>query len=181
LFPKVPLRLQPNVPKKSRQQPGSPWLLRDECTATRSLGAESNTRDEEESSHQQRYNGRNVSHGVSEEENGGACQLYEVCQPPRPSPPLHYHVDFIEIFTVKQGQLDIYVDRDRKHLLLLPADSATAHVRQPHRTGLPTTAAQPKMDYPRIQSRGWYLSRPPKATCPLSHRHFRESRLAVPL
>src|SRR5258708_10016913 len=41
---------------------------------------------------------------VSEEENSGACQLYEVCLPPRrPSPPLHYHVDFIETFTVKQG------------------------------------------------------------------------------
>ncbi len=118
---------------------------------------------------------------VSEEGNSGACQLYEVCLPPRPSPPLHYHVDFIETFNVKQGQLDIYVDRDQKHLLLLPGDSATAHIRQPHSTGLPTTAAQPKMDYPRIQSRGWYLSRPPKATCPLSHGHFRESLLAVPL
>jgi hypothetical protein len=29
-------------------------------------------------------------------------------------------VDFIETFTVKQGQLDIYVDRDQKYLLLLP-------------------------------------------------------------
>ena len=61
---------------------------------------------------------------VSEEENSGACQLYKVCLPPRPSPPLHYHVDFIETFTVKQAQLDIYVDRDRKHLLLLPGDRA---------------------------------------------------------
>jgi len=25
------------------------------------------------------------------------------------------------------------VDRDQKHLLLLPGDSATAHIRQPHR------------------------------------------------
>src|SRR5260221_14506160 len=39
--PKAPPQL-PNVPEKSRQQPGSPWLLRDECTATGSLGAESN-------------------------------------------------------------------------------------------------------------------------------------------
>lgn len=39
---------------------------------------------------------------VSEDENGGACQLYEVRLPPhRPSPPLHYHVDFTETFTVK--------------------------------------------------------------------------------
>ncbi len=50
---------------------------------------------------------------VSEEENGGACRLYEVRLPPhRPGSPLHYHVDFIETFTVKQGKLDIYVDRD---------------------------------------------------------------------
>jgi mannose-6-phosphate isomerase-like protein (cupin superfamily) len=71
---------------------------------------------------------------VSEQENGGACQLYEVRLPPhRPSPPLHYHVDFIETFTVRQGKLDIYVDREQKHLLLQPGDSATAHLRQPHR------------------------------------------------
>jgi hypothetical protein len=51
--------------------------------------------------------------------NAPQLQLYEVCQPPhRPSPPLHYPVDFIETFTVKQGQLDIYVDRDQKRLLL---------------------------------------------------------------
>ena len=71
---------------------------------------------------------------VGQEENSGACQLFEVCLPPyRPCPPLHYHVDFIETFTVKQGQLDIYVDRDQKYLPLLPGDSATAHIRQPHR------------------------------------------------
>ena len=64
---------------------------------------------------------------VSDEENGGACQLYEVRLPPhRPSPPLHYHVDFIETFTVKQGELDIYALRDQKHLLLQPGESATA-------------------------------------------------------
>jgi quercetin dioxygenase-like cupin family protein len=71
---------------------------------------------------------------VSDEENGGSCQLYEVGLPPhRPSPPLHYHVDFIERFTVKEGKLDIYVDRDQKHLLLQPGESATAQIRQPHR------------------------------------------------
>jgi hypothetical protein len=58
---------------------------------------------------------------IGEEENSRTCQLFEVCLPPyRPCPPLHYHVDFIETFTVKQGQLDIYVDRDQKYLLLLP-------------------------------------------------------------
>jgi hypothetical protein len=60
--------------------------------------------------------------------NAPQLRLSEVCQPPhRPGPPLHYQVDFIETFTVKQGQLDIYVDRDRKHLLLSPGDGATAH------------------------------------------------------
>jgi len=29
LFAKVPLLAQPNVPEKSRQQPGSPWLKTD--------------------------------------------------------------------------------------------------------------------------------------------------------
>lgn len=39
---------------------------------------------------------------VSDEDNSGACQLYEVFLPPRrPSPPLHYPADFIETFTVK--------------------------------------------------------------------------------
>jgi hypothetical protein len=34
---------------------------------------------------------------VSEQENGGACQLYEVRLPPhRPSPPLHYQVVFVK-------------------------------------------------------------------------------------
>jgi quercetin dioxygenase-like cupin family protein len=71
---------------------------------------------------------------VSDEENSGACQLYEVFLPPRrPSPPLHYHVDFIETFTVKQGKLDIYVGRDQKHLLLQPGENVTAQIRQPHR------------------------------------------------
>jgi quercetin dioxygenase-like cupin family protein len=71
---------------------------------------------------------------VSDEENNGVCQLYEVFLPPhRPSPPPHYHVDFTETFTVKQGKLDFYVDSDQKHLLLQPGESATAQIRQPHR------------------------------------------------
>jgi quercetin dioxygenase-like cupin family protein len=78
--------------------------------------------------------GETLNLPVGEEENSGAGQLFEVCLPPyRPFPPLHDHVGFIETFTVKQGQLDIYVDRDQKYPLLLPGDSATAHIRQPHR------------------------------------------------
>ena len=71
---------------------------------------------------------------VSDEENNGACQLYEVFLPPhRPSPPLHYHVDFTETFTVKQGKLDFYVGRDQKRLMLQSGQSTTAEIRQPHR------------------------------------------------
>jgi mannose-6-phosphate isomerase-like protein (cupin superfamily) len=71
---------------------------------------------------------------VSEEENGGACQLYEVLLPPhRPGPPLHYHLDFIETFAVKHGQLDLYLGKELKHLPLVSGESATAQIRQPHR------------------------------------------------
>jgi mannose-6-phosphate isomerase-like protein (cupin superfamily) len=71
---------------------------------------------------------------ISEDENGGACQLYEVRLPPHwPSPPMHYHVDFTETFTVKEGKLDIYVGREQKRLLLLAGESVTAEIRQLHR------------------------------------------------
>jgi hypothetical protein len=78
-------------------------------------------KDEEESSHRRQCNGRNVNPARRRGGEQRACQLCEVCLPPyRPGPPLHYHVDFIETFTEKQGQLDIHVDRDQKYLLLLP-------------------------------------------------------------
>jgi hypothetical protein len=51
----------------------------------------------------------------------------------RTGPPLHCHVDFTETVTVKGGNLDIYVGKDRKHLLLQTADSATAEIKQPHK------------------------------------------------
>ena len=73
---------------------------------------------------------------VSEQKNGGAYQLYDVHLPPhRPGPPLHYHVDFTEKFTVKQGKLNTYLGRDPKHLLLQLGESATAQIRQPHSVG----------------------------------------------
>jgi quercetin dioxygenase-like cupin family protein len=71
---------------------------------------------------------------VSDEDNKGLSHLYEVFLPPhRPSPPLHYHVDFTETFAVKQGKLDFYEDRDQKHRLLQAGESATAQIRQPNR------------------------------------------------
>ena len=48
-------------------------------------------------------------------------------------PPLHYHADFVETFTVKQRKLEVYLGKDEKHLVLKPGGSATAHIRQPHR------------------------------------------------
>jgi mannose-6-phosphate isomerase-like protein (cupin superfamily) len=70
---------------------------------------------------------------VSEQESAGARQLYQVALPPwRPSPPLHYHVDFTETFSVVEGVLDVYLGRERKHLLLKPEESVTVPVRQLH-------------------------------------------------
>src|SRR6266576_1659106 len=59
-------------------------------------------KDEEESSHQKQCNGRNVNHARQREGEQRCMPLYELCQPPRSSPPLHYHVDFIETFTVNR-------------------------------------------------------------------------------
>ena len=63
---------------------------------------------------------------VSEEENGGARQLYQVRLPARrPSPPLHYHVAFTETFSVLEGALDMYLGGDRQHILLHQYQSMT--------------------------------------------------------
>jgi mannose-6-phosphate isomerase-like protein (cupin superfamily) len=78
--------------------------------------------------------GETLSMLVSEDENGGTCQVYEVHLPPnRPSSPLHYHVDFAETFTLKSGKLDFYVGTEQRRLSLQPGDSITAQLRQPHR------------------------------------------------
>ena len=70
---------------------------------------------------------------VSEEETGGARQLYRVLLPPRrASPPLHYHVSFTETFTAIEGVLDLYLGRERRHVRLHPQESATAELYQPH-------------------------------------------------
>lgn len=70
---------------------------------------------------------------VSEEENGGARQLYQVFLPPRrPSPPPHYHLAFTETFAVLEGALDIYLGKERRHILLRPRESVTAEIGQVH-------------------------------------------------
>ena len=68
---------------------------------------------------------------VSEAENGGARHLYQVRLPARrPSPPLHYHVAFTETFSVLEGALDLYVGRDRKHVLLNPYQNLLVPVQE---------------------------------------------------
>jgi len=70
---------------------------------------------------------------VSEDENGGAMQLYRVYLPPhRPSPPLHFHLAFTEKFTAMEGSLDMYMGRERRLVRLRPGESLTAELRQPH-------------------------------------------------
>ncbi|MFY9529038.1 MAG: cupin domain-containing protein [Candidatus Acidiferrales bacterium] len=70
---------------------------------------------------------------VSEEENDGSRQLYQVRLPPRrPSPPFHYHLKFTETFLVIEGALDIYLGRERRHILLNPQESLTAKIEQVH-------------------------------------------------
>ena len=124
-------------------------------------------------------------------------------EPRRPSPPLHYHLDFIETFTVKQGKLDIYIGRDQKPLLLQPGESVTAQIRRPHRFAndhdepvIFTIKTKPAGGAVRAfqltygianegeaarDGRGSYLSRSPSATCQVSHEHFRESLSVVSL
>jgi mannose-6-phosphate isomerase-like protein (cupin superfamily) len=70
---------------------------------------------------------------VSEDENGGARQLYQVRLPPRrPSPPLHDHLRFMETFRAVEGALDIYLGEERRHILLNAHESITADIRQLH-------------------------------------------------
>jgi quercetin dioxygenase-like cupin family protein len=70
---------------------------------------------------------------VSEEDTGGALQIYRVNLPPhRPSPPYHYHLAFRETFEVEEGTLDVYVGRKRTHIVLKAGDRATVQIGQPH-------------------------------------------------
>jgi mannose-6-phosphate isomerase-like protein (cupin superfamily) len=70
---------------------------------------------------------------VSEEDDGGARQLYQVHLPPRrPSPPFHYHLRFAETFSVIEGALDVYLGQERQHILLSPRERYTAEIGQLH-------------------------------------------------
>lgn len=80
-----------------------------------------------------RETGETLTMLVSEEENGRAMQLYRVHLPAhRPSPPLHYHVAFTETFTAVDGTLDMYLGRERRHLLLNAGESVTVQTYQAH-------------------------------------------------
>jgi mannose-6-phosphate isomerase-like protein (cupin superfamily) len=70
---------------------------------------------------------------ISEEDNGGVCNKYEIFLPAhRPSPPMHYHTDFIEIFTVKKGVLDFYLDKEKRRVSIGEGQSLTAEINQLH-------------------------------------------------
>jgi len=70
---------------------------------------------------------------ISELDSLGARQLYEVYLPPhRPSPPRHYHLAFTETFTVLEGALDLFLDREHRHVILNPGESLTVQLRQIH-------------------------------------------------
>jgi mannose-6-phosphate isomerase-like protein (cupin superfamily) len=87
--------------------------------------------------------GESLTMLVGEQENQGALQLYEVTLPPhRPSPPLHYHLAFSETFTVVQGTLDMYIERERRHIPLKPGESLTAKVGQCTRSQIIQTSQQ---------------------------------------
>lgn len=80
-----------------------------------------------------RLTGETLTMLVSEEDTGGALQIYRVNLPPhRPSPPVHYHLAFRETFAVEEGTLDVYVGRKRTHIVLKAGDRATVQIGQPH-------------------------------------------------
>ena len=80
-----------------------------------------------------RHTGETLTMLVSEEDNDGTLQLYRVYLPPhRPSPPLHYHLEFSETFTALEGTLDMYLGRERKHIRLTSGQSVTAQIGQLH-------------------------------------------------
>jgi mannose-6-phosphate isomerase-like protein (cupin superfamily) len=80
-----------------------------------------------------RKTGETLTMLVSECDNGGAKQLYRVRLPGwRPSPPLHYHLDFTETFSVLEGRLDLFVGPERKHFVLEPNESLTVSIGQLH-------------------------------------------------
>ena len=71
---------------------------------------------------------------ISGDDNNGANCKYEIFLPAfRPSPPLHYHTDFTETFTVIKGALDFYTGREEKHTRLKPGESITAGLNELHR------------------------------------------------
>lgn len=70
---------------------------------------------------------------VSENSNNGASTKYEIFMPGHGQGPyVHFHTDFIEIFTVKKGILDFYLGKERKHIPLLTGQTITANKRQLH-------------------------------------------------
>ena len=75
---------------------------------------------------------------VSDEENGGTCQLYEVHLPPhRPGPPLHYPVDFLFSHSKAMSRIEQFVAESNRSSLrsvdtkASPSQSSVDMVRRP--------------------------------------------------
>lgn len=64
-------------------------------------------------------------------ETGGAYELVQVQLGPHGGNDWHYHTNFVETFTVQQGQLSIGLDG--KELTLLPGEQAQAPIRHMHK------------------------------------------------
>ncbi len=77
--------------------------------------------------------GESLTMLASEHDSGGKRQIYRVELPAnRPSPPLHYHVAFIEKFSVVEGTLDVYLGKRREHRRLRKGESVTVEKLQLH-------------------------------------------------
>jgi quercetin dioxygenase-like cupin family protein len=82
------------------------------------------------------HTGETITMLVSEEDNSGARQLYQALVPPRTQgPPRHYHPAFVETFSVIEGMLDVYLGRERRHILLKPGESVAVPIGQLHTFG----------------------------------------------
>ena len=70
---------------------------------------------------------------VDEKDTGGTRNKYEITMPPHSRGPyVHFHTEFIEVFTVTQGQLDFYLGDDQACTPLTAGQSMTAQLGQLH-------------------------------------------------
>jgi mannose-6-phosphate isomerase-like protein (cupin superfamily) len=81
-----------------------------------------------------KHTGETLTLLVDEKSNDGASNSYEVYLPSLlPGPPLHCHIDFIEIFAVKKVRLDFYLDIEERNVSITAGQCLTVGIRQLHR------------------------------------------------